>query len=53
MIKISPSKITKDKINSAKIRLNTDNINNENKRQMIKTITNKKGEKLNTSNTKK
>ena len=53
VIKISPSKITKDKINSAKIRLNTDNINNENKRQMIKTITNKKGEKLNTSNTKK
>ena len=45
VIKISPSKIPKEKINTGKIRLNTDNINTEGKRQIIKTITNKKGEK--------
>ena len=45
VIKISPSKIPKEKINSGKIRLNTDNINTEGKRQIIKTIINKKGEK--------
>ena len=45
VIKISPSKIPKEKINTGKIRLNTDNINTEGKIQIIKTITNKKGEK--------
>ena len=53
MIKISPSKIPKEKINSAKIRLNTDNTNNENKKQIIKTVTNRKGEKSPSSNLKK
>ena len=45
VIKISPSKIPKEKLNSAKIRLNTDNINNENKKPLIKSVTNRKGEK--------
>jgi len=53
MIKISPNKIPKEKINSAKIRLNTDNTNNENKKQIIKTVTNRKGEKSPSSNLKK
>ena len=53
MIKISPSKIPKEKISSAKIRLNTDNTNNENKKQIIKTVTNRKGEKSPSSNLKK
>ncbi len=52
VIKISPSKITKDKINSPKIRLNTDNIN-ENKKQVVKTSTNRKMEKSPLSNLKK
>ena len=53
VIKISPTKIPKEKINSAKIRLNTDNVNSENKKQMIKTVTNRKGEKSPVSNLKK
>ena len=53
VIKISPTKIPKEKINSAKIRLNTDNVNGENKKQMIKTVTNRKGEKSPVSNLKK
>ena len=52
VIKISPNKITKDKINSPKIRLNTDNIN-ENKKQVVKTSTNRKMEKSPLSNLKK
>ena len=44
VIKISPSKLPKDKINSTKIRLNTDNII-DSKKQMNKTITNRKVEK--------
>lgn len=53
MIKISPSKIPKEKLNSAKIRLNTDNINNENKKPLIKSVTNRKGEKSPSSIMKK
>ena len=37
VIKISPSKMPKEKINSSKIRLNTNNINDI-KKQMIKTV---------------
>ena len=44
VIKISPSKLPKEKINSAKIRLNTDNII-DSKKQMNKTITTRKVEK--------
>ena len=53
VIKISPSKIPKEKLNSAKIRLNTDNINNENKKPLIKSVTNRKGEKSPSSIMKK
>ena len=53
VIKISPSKMPKEKINSSKIRLNTNNINDI-KKQMIKTVvTNRKGEKSPISNMKK
>ena len=53
VIKISPSKMPKEKINSSKIRLNTNNINDI-KKQMIKTVvTNRKGEKSPISNLKK
>jgi serine/threonine kinase 38 len=53
VIKISPSKIPKEKLNSAKNRLNTDNINNENKKPLIKSVTNRKGEKSPSSIMKK
>ncbi len=58
VIKISPSKIPKEKINSAKPRLNTDNINSNNNmnsdnkkpaskqgQRTIKTMSNRKNEK--------
>ena len=44
VIKISPNKLPKEKINSAKIRLNTDNII-DSKKQVNKTITTRKIEK--------
>jgi serine/threonine kinase 38 len=44
VIKISPSKLPKEKLNSAKIRLNTDNII-DSKKQINKTITTRKIEK--------
>ena len=44
VIKISPNKLPKEKINSAKIRLNTDNIIDR-KKQVNKTITTRKIEK--------
>ena len=44
VIKISPSKLPKEKINSSKIRLNTDNII-DSKKQINKTITTRKIEK--------
>ena len=53
VIKISPSKIPKEKLNSAKIRLNTDNISGDNKKQTIKAVTNRKGEKSPSSIMKK
>ena len=53
VIKISPNKISKEKINSSKVRLNTDNINDI-KKQMIKNVvTNRKIEKSPVSNLKK
>ena len=52
MIKISPNKLPKEKINSAKIRLNTDNVA-DSKKQINKTITTRKVEKSPVSNIKK
>ena len=52
VIKISPNKLPKEKINSAKIRLNTDNVA-DSKKQINKTITTRKVEKSPVSNIKK
>jgi len=52
VIKISPGKIAKEKINSSKIRLNTDNLI-DSKKQIIKTVTNRKIEKSPVCNLKK
>ena len=53
VIKISPSKMPKEKINSAKLRLNKDIINSDNKKQIIKNVINRKVEKSPSSNNKK
>ena len=52
VIKISPGKLPKEKINSPKIRLNTDNLI-DTKKQIIKTVTNRKIEKSPVCNLKK
>ena len=53
VIKISPSKMPKEKINSAKLRLNKDIINSDNKKQIVKNVINRKVEKSPSSNNKK
>ena len=60
VIKISPGKNPKEKINSAKVRMNTDNTNSEIKKPItkqgqrpIKNITNRKSEKSPNSNSNK
>ena len=53
VIKISPSKMPKEKINSAKLRLNKDIINSDNKKQSVKNVINRKVEKSPSSNNKK
>ena len=52
VLKISPGKLAKEKINSSKIRLNTDNLI-DTKKQIIKTVTNRKIEKSPVCNLKK